>query len=132
MEKETGRKKCVYGGYRPRSLFHDVMVTEFAVAYRDATWTRGNNLERNCDGIMERDGKKAFLELETGSHDMKAIRRKWRENYSDCNDTILVVALDEEYLEELMIASEQIAPIACFGVLKNLVEQPHGNVWRKL
>ena len=123
----------MYGGYRPRSLHHDVLVTSIAAyAYPDAEWTRGNHLDRNADAIMRRNGKTAFVELETGSMPLDRIREKWETSYAGCADKLLVVTLDEEFRNAVMSVSAAVAHIAYFGVLKNLVEQPSDAVWLRL
>jgi len=133
MEKATGRKKCMYGGYRPRSLEHDKYVTDLVVyGYPELKWTRGNNLERNADAIFEMNSNKVLLEFETGSMPLERIRDKWLRNYADCEDKLFVVTLDEQFLEDVIAVSDVVAGIASFGVLKNVTDDPHGHVWRTL
>ena len=65
MEKDEGRPMSVYGWWRPKAFEHDVLgVTEFALAYRNFEWIRGNELDRNSDGIMFIDEEKLYVEVE--------------------------------------------------------------------
>ena len=133
MEKDEGRPMSVYGSWRPRAFEHDVLgVTEFALAYRDFEWIRGNELDRNADGIMFIDEEKLYVEVERKMPSGR-IRDKLKKNYKDCDGLLLVVAMTEEKRKAIVEACQEIrsviGDVSLFGVLSDCRSDPHGDVW---
>jgi len=132
MKQDEGRPLSVYGSWRPKALEHDVFgVTEFAMAYRNFGWIRGNELERNCDGIMFNQ-EKMYIEVESTMPSGR-IRDKLKKNYENCDDLLLVVARTEEKRQAIVKACQEIrfciGDFSLFGVLSHCRSEPHGDVW---
>lgn len=130
MVHECGRKTDVFGTWRPRALEHDVLgVTNFAIAYREFAWERGNDLECNADAIMSSGDERLFVEVE---HEMSygRIREKLQRNYRNGDGLLLVVAKSEHHRHGIINACESIkvniGHIALFGVLPCCQQDPYG------
>jgi hypothetical protein len=119
-----------YCGWRPGTLVHDFKVTKLCLALKEEEWGRGNELDRNADALMFQGNNVFFVEYESGSMSYPRWEQKIRKNYSDCDETVLVVTTNKTRQEGLMEHSPWIEHIAWFGVLDEIINDPYGLVWK--
>jgi len=127
---DEGRPTNVYGLWRPQALEHDVGFTEFAMCYRHFDWIRGNELERNCDGIVFIAGEKFLIEFDTSEMSYSRVAARWKKSYLDCEDKLLVVTTSQTRVDGIIRVSEPIREFALFCVLEEFKADPHGPVWQ--
>ena len=125
---EDGRPTYMYGSWEPRSKQHDKYVTDFCIAYKDAEFERGNELEHYCDCVMKLNGETFYVELDTGEMSLPQVRRRWRA-YSECQGIVMVVSLSERRLGNVLNASELLDGFSVFTTLTEAINDPYGLIW---
>lgn len=82
-------------------------------------------------------------EADTGQMKRPQVQGRWRKYAraqqalleADPNaqlDTVLVITTSEDRLKDLLDWSEEIADVACFITLDDLIADPFGRVWRQI
>ena len=128
-----GRPENVYCRWNPKldNLRHEVILTEFLLAYKHAQVVRGYEIQNDLypDAVMTLSGQEYLVELDTGSMNYKDIMRKRNKKYETFEGIVLWVALTEARKEGLRRRAESVKHNALFTTLLEHLQNPHGSIW---
>lgn len=85
---------------------------------------RGNEVDRKrkADAELFLAGMHLFVEMDKSSMSSQKVKYRWRTAYKDCEETVVVLTLDEKRMNWMIERSEAIQEIAIFGVLDDVIE----------
>lgn len=129
---EDGRPQTVFCGWRPKAdwMEHEILLSKFCLwverEYGDEVENilRGNEVDKKqkADAELFLAGKHFPTEMDTGSMSSQKVKSRWNTAYRDCEDTVVVLTLDENRRKWMIERSEAIQEIAIFGVLDDVIE----------
>jgi hypothetical protein len=133
MTRDNGRPENVYGNWKVPywQLRHELRLTDFLLCYPESDVLRGHIVNRRIrpDAEMTLNGIFYFVELDTGEQTLSQVCRR-QAVYAGVEDFVLYVTTTERRRESLRRnCSEAVRKIALFGVLDDVMRQPHGAVW---
>lgn len=131
---DAGRPEKVYcNSYRPKfdQLLHELLLTDFLLAYPDADVLRGWAVDRHRrpDAEMTLDGDHFDVELDTGEQSYAQVRRR-QQRYIGSENRVLYVTTSRIRLAGLIEHThEAIRPITWFTTLDAAIQDPLGAIW---
>lgn len=134
MLADAGRPEQIFcNGWRPKydQLRHELLLTDFLLAYPDADTLRGWAVNRRLrpDAEMTLDGYFYFVELDTGEQTYAQVRRR-QSRYLGTADYVLYVTQSDRRLEGLRRhAHDAVKRIALFTTLDAVLREPRGQIW---
>lgn len=134
MMNDSGRAEDVFCNWTPalNQLRHDLLTTDFALCYPQATFVRGwkhINRKYRADAEMTLDGTLYFFEMDTGSEGYDKVRQRQRAYASVGEAFVLYVTLSERRLKRLIRESEAIKEVGLFTTLERVMAEPGGVIW---
>ena len=134
----TGRPTLLYcNGYKPKHelLRHELLLTDFCLyAYPNANvLARGPHVDKKIrpDAEIELNGRRLFVELDTGTESYAQIEKKATVNYKDVSDIVLFVTLSKQRLQGLLEVAKAMSNITMFTTLQDAVSDPYGPMGSK-
>lgn len=130
----AGHPERVYcNRWKPKSdqLRHDILLTDFLLCYPEARVVRGWEVDPRLrpDATMSLDGQDFHIELDTGSESYRKVRER-QTVYAGVKELVLYVTQSDRRLEGLLRQSEAIKEMALFTTLRQVLAEPHGDIWR--
>ena len=109
---------------------HEVLLTRLCLwvereyGHEVENILRGNEVDgkRKPDAELFIAGKHLLTEMDTGSMSSQKVKYRWSTAYRDCEETVVVLTLDENRMNWMIERSEAIQEIAIFGVLGDVIE----------
>ena len=132
---EAGRPENIYcNGWKPKydQLRHDLLLTDFLLAYPDADTIRGWAVSRRLrpDAEMTLGDYFYYVELDTGEQSYAQVRRR-QTRYAGVEDFLLYVTSTPKRLDGLRRnAHEAVRKIALFTTLADALREPRSNLDR--
>jgi len=85
---------------------------------------RGDEVDkkRNADAELYLAGTHLLVEMDTGSMSSQKVKYRWNRAYRDCEETVVVLVLDENRMDWMLARSQAIQDFAIFGVLDDVIE----------
>ena len=126
----TGRKNKVLCGWRPQSdtLEHEVALTDICLAL-GGDCVRGPKTKKRCDAQIVLNNTEYLVEFCTGSMGLKSVESQWATKYAGCENTVLVVTVDEPRRKQLLEVLSRIDAAMYVGLLDDVVRDPFGAIW---
>ena len=127
----AGRPETVFcNTWKPSKLRHELLLTDFLLCYPKATIVRGWRVDKRirADAEMMLDGRKFFVELDTGEQSYRQVRDR-QLSYAGVQDFLLYVTLSERRLQGLLGQADAVKGIALFSTLRRVQVDPAGEVW---
>ncbi len=130
-----GRPLNVYSnGYYPKAdnLRHEVLLTNFLFPFFEfSKIKRGKKCDQfiQPDAEMEMDGRKYFVEMDTGSVHHPKQKRRWKRYDKVVHDFLLVVTLSEVRMHNLIKHASAVSSVALFTTLEQAIKNPFGEIW---
>lgn len=134
-----GRPLDVYGnGFNVNGghLVHELLLTDFLLCYeeraqviRDPSQVH-QSIHPDAEMMFSKSKRFFFVELDTGTEDLKIVERKWERAYRGVKDFLLVVTLSPVRMDNLIGRAGSIRQIALFATLDAVLADPHGEVYR--
>ena len=129
--KGCGRPAIVYGKKcKQEDLEHEVMVTE-AELLLGKFQRRAKVGKAIPDGLLIRNGKRFFIEVDNHTMTTKQMEEKWK-NYGQFEGYILVICHTKRRLKRLMRSAESVKNVALFTRfrwLHSTVKEPWIDCW---
>jgi hypothetical protein len=131
---DSGRPERIFcNGWRPKydQLRHELLLTDFLLAYPEADTLRGWAVDRRLrpDAEMTLDGYFYYVELDTGEQTHSQVRRR-QASYAGTEDYVLYVTSSAKRLEGLRKnVHETVKRIALFTTLEEALANPRGEIW---
>lgn len=134
LMNDRGRPCNVYSRARFKvdNLRHEVLLTEFLLAFLDGDIVRGYDLheKQRPDAKFTSDGKTYFVELDCGTMNYQHIISKRFRKYEDYEGLVLWVALTDVRKEGLRSRASIVSHNALFTTLNASLMNPYGGVWQ--
>lgn len=128
------KSHVVICGWRPHDFKHEVMGTEFCLAYQRFAFKRGKKVNKQIRADIEmRVEIEALKQLVYGEIDCATVphsrqKQRWKK-YADVEQPVLVVTTGEQRMRNLMDHAQKVAHIAAFSTFKKITADPFGRVW---
>lgn len=117
------------GKVKTDMIDHEVMLSQVGVAYLHCDVERRWDLPYRADLKFTVNGQTYWVEMHTGSIPAKRLAKTRYSKYVGCPDLVLWIVPDEHVREDIRALAEPVADNALFGILEDVLANPHGEVW---
>jgi hypothetical protein len=133
VSRAPGRPEHVYAAFRPKAdaLAHEVELTEVCLRLDAGAVRRGADADPRLrpDAEVFIRGRRYLLELDRGSMSYGQVARRFRV-YEGTRDFVLWVCPTPARREGLRARAAGIRGVALFTTRAEVLESPHGPIWR--